>query len=532
MKKLLSVILIVVFAFAAISCSRSGFYAGSSRGPDGEFIDYSNGFPDRVTIEIPVYERAFEGWNVNNNYWTRWIQQNFGDKYNVEVKFVPIGRVSEVQDYNQMLASRRAPNIVFHYDMPQMVTYYSQDVLQEIDLEELQHYAPSFWKHSGRVIEKYGTINNKNMFFFAERLEADNFIGIIRKDWVEKAGFKLEDINSLDKYNEMLARWRDLGLGHGGGGMIQNHFVYSYPFRDWPINEKERILYSDLSVADFTWRPSYDFLKNMNFQYNRNLIDSEFFLTSTDAKAKADFVSGRSGVYALYVSSNADVFDALKANDPGAEIWLGPENALPAGKVPQARAYWPFGMIMGINSRTTAQSRVAIWMYLEWLSQPENLFVLQNGIEGEDFNFNERGVPIKTGVRTPSSLSVNNNKDYWCLVTEGYRYENEDIFWEVNKNTWSPPGYEDMIVEHIRRYKETVVYRTPDAMFTVVLNKVNEFKGDLNHLFQQLFVQCVTVPETQFETVYAEACRRFLAAGYQEILEEKQKAIDEGNYIY
>ena len=531
MKRLLVFVLIVVFAFAAVSCKRTGASAGSSRS-GGEFVDYSEGFPSRVTIEIPVYERAFEGWNVSNNYWTRWVQSEFGDKHNIEIKFTAIGRTSEVQDFSQMLASRRAPDIIFHYDMPQMVTYYGEEVLQEIDWEEIKYYAPTFWQHSGSSIEKYGSIDNKKVFFFAQRPEADNFCTIIRKDWVEKAGYKLEEIDSLDKYNEMLAKWRDMGLGHGGGSLIQNQFIYSYPFRDWPVDAQGRALYSDLSVADLTWKPSHDFLKNMNYQYNNYLIDREFFLVNNDAKAKADFVAGRTGVYGFYISSNADAINALIMNDPRAEIWLAPPDALPQGKVPQSRAYWPFGMIMGINHGTPKNERIAIWMYLEWMSRQENLFALQNGVAGADYNLNDLGVPLKTGSRTASSLSVNNNKDYWCLVTEGYRYADDDIFWEVNKNTWSPPGYEGMIEELIRRYRENGVYRTPDALFTVVLHKVNEYKADLNHLFQQLYVQCVTCPQAQFEAAYADACKKFLSAGYQEILNEKQKAIANGDYIY
>ena len=56
----------------------------------GEFTDYSAGFPETVTLQVPVYERGWEGWNPTDNYWTKWIQENFGDKYNVNVEFVSL----------------------------------------------------------------------------------------------------------------------------------------------------------------------------------------------------------------------------------------------------------------------------------------------------------------------------------------------------------------------------------------------------------------------------------------------------------
>jgi hypothetical protein len=63
------------------------------------------------------------------------------------------------------------------------------------------------------------------------------------------------------------------------------------------------------------------------------------------------------------------------------------------------------------------------------------------------------------------------------------------------------------------------------------LAKVSEYKADLNALWQRLYVECVTCPEAQFETTYANASKTFLSAGYQEILDEKQQAINAGRYM-
>lgn len=86
--------------------------AGTDNSASGEnsggYQDYSNGFDETVTIQIPVYDRAFEGWNVTDNYYTQWIQSEFGDKYNINVEFVAITRTTEVNDFMQMLASGKA----------------------------------------------------------------------------------------------------------------------------------------------------------------------------------------------------------------------------------------------------------------------------------------------------------------------------------------------------------------------------------------------------------------------------------------
>lgn len=499
---------------------------------EGSFADYSGGFPEKVTLEIPVYERAFEGWNVTDNYYTRWIQKEFGDKYNVTVKFVPITRSSEVTDYEQLLASHKAPDIIFHYDMPQALAYYGEDVMQPLNLDEIANYAPTYWNNMGETIKQYGKVDDKNIFFFAARPTVDNFVTLIRKDWVEKVGMKMEDLTSLEKYNEMLVKWKEAGLGVAPENLKKNNYNFNYAFRDWPINEKERALYSDLSVADLTTKATEAYLRNLNYQYNNGLIDKEFYLRDDDNKIKAEFVAGKTGSYGFYLASNTDVLTATLQNNPGAEFAVLDGQALvPEGLKPQGRAYWPFGFIMGINYESTDMERAAVWMYLEWMSQPENLFVMQNGIEGQNFTLDADGIAVKNAdFAGESVLSQNNNKDYWALVIESAQYADPAVTRKAYLRNWAPVGYEYLAEDLLTYYDKYAEYRTPDALYSVVLEKVNEYKADLNSLFQELYVKCAIAPADQFDATYEAAKKTYLNAGYQEILDEKQKAIDAGKY--
>lgn len=506
--------------------------AAANNQSEGSYPDYTKGFEKKVSLDIPVYERAFEGWNVTDNYYTRWVQAEFGDKYNIEVNYVPITRNSEVTDYEQLLASHKAPDIIFHYDMPQALTYYGEDVMQPLDYAEIENYAPTYWKSMGEMIKQYGVVDDKNTFFFAARPEADNFTSIIRKDWVEKVGMKVEDLTSLEKYNEMLVKWKEAGLGVTGGSLLQNNFNYNYAFRDWPVDPKYRALYSDLSVADLTSADTERFLRNMNYQYNNGLLDKEFYLRNDDNKIKSEFVAGKTGNYGFYLTNNTDVFAATLANNPDAEFAVVPPFAgVPEGLKPQGRAYWPFGFIMGINYETSPEERAAVWMYLEWLSQPENLFKFQNGVEDENYTLDADGIAVKKAdYKGESVLAQNNNKDYWGLVTEIAQYPEADKTLKANLRNWAPAGYENLADDMVKYYNEVAEFRTPDAMFTVVLEKVNEYKADLNSLFQDLYVKCALAPEAEFDATYEAAKKTYLEAGYQEILDEKQEAIDAGKF--
>jgi len=494
----------------------------------GGYTDYSNGFPENVTIQIPVYDRAFENWDVKDNYYTKWIQSEFGDKYNITVEFIAIGRSTEVQDYTQMLAAGTAPDIIFHYDMPQALAYYNEGATQVLDLKEIEYYAPTYYANMKSTIEQYGAVNGEYHFFFAERPEAYNWVTLIRQDWIDKVGKTMPQ--NLTELNELLKAWKEAGLGNGGGNLVMNNFTYDYPFRPWPIDRNERALYSDLSVAAFTWQPTYDYLKNLNYQYNNGLIDSEFYLNTDDATTQADFVSGNSGIYSLYLSKNSTVIENLLINNPEAKVSiLDPKAFVPEGKVPQSRAYWPFGMIMGINHSTSAEERAAVWMYLEWMSQPENLFFLQNGPEGETYTKNEVGLAIPVaGYDGEARLSNNMNKDYWCLVIESAQYDDLQLNYQANLNNWAPAGYEYLIEDAYKYYEEYRQYMTPDALFTVVIESVANNKAELNDLWQELYVKCVMAPEAEFDKVYQECAEEYLAAGYQEILDEKTEAIENG----
>lgn len=508
---------------------------GGSENAEGE-VDYRNGFPERVTLEIPVYDRAFEGWNVADNYWTRWIQQEFGGQYNIDVRFTPISRSGEVSDFQQLLASGRAPDIIFHYDMPQALNYYASEVLQPIDHEEIAHYAPTYWNNKKNSIETYGVIEDQNIFFFGERPSGriGNHTSIIRKDWVEAVGMKVEDLTSLEVYNDMLMKWKEAGLGVAGAALTRNHFNYSYPFRDWPVDPETHAVYTDLTIADFTTEATEQWLRNLNYQYHNGLIDREFYLRDDPQKLKAEFVAGRTGTFGDYITSNTDLFQAVLRNNPEAEFAVVPPlSGVPEGKVPQGRADWPFGIIMGINHEATEQERIAVWLYLEWMSQPENLFALQNGLDGMNYNgLDENGAPVANAdYNGETVLSPNNNKDYWMLVAEAPQYGSEDQTIQALKSFWSPPGYE-YIVEDMLKYREEVLeYQYPDPLFTVPIESVSKYQADLNSLFQELYLDIVLSSPDQFDAKYEAAKQQFLNAGYQEILDEKKQAYDEDSVI-
>lgn len=497
----------------------------------GEYADYSNGFDQNVTIKIPVYDRAFEGWNVTDNTYTRWVQEEFGDKYNINVEYVAIGRNTEVTDYMQMISAGTAPSIIMHYDMPQAVNYYLESAMQIIDLKEIEHYAPTYYESLGDTINTYGEMDDEMYFFFANRpTYYYNWVTLVRKDWLDQVGAKMP--NTLEELNEVALQWKDAGLGTLEEPLYSKSksFTYYYNFIGNSVDEKELALYSDLNVSPLTWAPAKEWLKNLNYSYNNGIIDLEFYLKDEESKAKADFVSGKTGTHSFYIAAGSDAISSLMANDENAEIAVLPLTArAPEGNNAYYYEYPPYGMIMGINSKATDEERAAVWMYLEWLSQPENLFKLQNGIEGETYTLDEDGlaVPIED-YSGEWRRSENNNKDYWCLVVEAAVYDNDELTYQSRLRDLAPAGYEYLIEDSKKYYDAETENGLLNTAYTKTIESLGEYAADLTELWKELYVKCVTCAEADFESTYQEACETYLAAGYQEILDEKEALYDEG----
>lgn len=500
----------------------------------GSYTDYSAGFPERVTIQIPVYDRGFENWNVADNYYTQWVQQEFGEKYNVDVEYVAISRSNEVTDYMQMIAAGTAPDIIMHYDMPQAVSYYDEGAMQDIDYDELAFYAPTYWAKMQETIETYGTIDDHQAFIFAERDPYYyNWVTLIRKDWCDQVGMEVP--TTWEELQQVLAAWQEAGLGTYNHELIIGSFTYFYPWIEEGTTDEELALYLDLNVAPFTWSATENYLRAFNEMYNAGTLDPNFYLTTDDAMEKGKFVSGECGTYSFYMSNGTDVFTSLLANDPDAEVAI--LNSTPSivaeGYTPYYYEYPSYGMIMGINSQSTDEERAAVYMFLEWLSQPENLTYMQYGVEGETYTVGEDGINTLVADYTgEAALSQNQNKDYWCLVVESITYGDEEMDLTANKSLLAPAGYEDLIQQSYDMCKANEDAGLISPIFTSVVESSADYTADLKALWQEAYVACITAAPEDFDATYEEYCQEYLDAGYQDILDEKQELIDAGSVIY
>ena len=78
--------------------------------------------------------------DVTNNYWTNWVQTEFGDQYNINVEFVAIPRGDVLNAYANLANSGDLPTILMEYDFDKQAQWASDGYLQELDLFFLHLY--------------------------------------------------------------------------------------------------------------------------------------------------------------------------------------------------------------------------------------------------------------------------------------------------------------------------------------------------------------------------------------------------------
>ncbi len=547
LRKVISAVL-CISAFAALTTSLAGCSLGN-RAPaviDKEAVmsipDPENYvYPDQITIRIPIYDRGQTGQApVTDNYWTDYVQKEFGDKHNIKVDFISIPRAGEVTKFNQLMAGKvsRQPDIIFHYDYPQCITYAKSGAFQTVDTDMLKKFAPDYYKAT-EELDQYTYVNGEKVFLAGRRPRAYNFVSVIRRDWVEANGYTVPD-NSADwiitqeEYYDILKSFKE--KKNGGPNTIPMAFSLpnanfsNHGYRNYPISAHDWAMFADLSVCSFTWEPTYEQIKYNNNLCNMGLVSNEWYLDKDGKQSKERFSSGVQGTYGFYLTKESAEISALLQNQPNAKLSLTPsvktenegsgESVLKGG-----RADNPFGLMTGINVH--CKHPEAIMMYYEWLQ--DNILTMQNGIEGITYNMTDVGngkqIPVLVdGYDGVERLNYNANKDMWCLVIEGRDYGDPELNRAAQVYTYAPKGYEYLIEQNYERSVENDHLNYIDFLFDRSIDSLSDKGSTLLNDWQKYATDLFNCKSEELDKKYQTYAKAYLKAGYQQILDEKEAA--------
>lgn len=497
-------------------------------------------FAENVTLKIPVYDRGAEGVpNVSDNYWTKWIQENFGDKYNITVEFVPITRTDVLTSYSLLAAAEDLPTILMEYDYPKQAQWAADGYLTTYDIDEFAKVAPTYYQRMVDLDQLgYTEMNGDRYFVLAERPYYDTgytFVTFYRKDWLDQIGYDAYP-ETWAEQKEMYQKLIDEGICEHplgvhmvtGAGVDQN-----YAFRTYPLDEENWACYGDYAIPALGDAANKEFIRRENEKYQLGFLNPEYYVTDLETE-KASFVSGQIFQFAGYISADVDFLTALYEQEPNAEVAVQFQAEIDdpdGGTVSAYRADNPFGMMIGFSSQATEDEIKAAWMYMEWMTQEENLFTMQWGIEGENYNMGDDGLPVPVADYSGDcKQGFNNSKDYWCVTIEARNAGTIEEIIEASSPKNLPVDLTQQLIDnYYRKVKLAENGRAvSDCNFAVVLDSVGEYQASLLELYTEYRDQLTMCAPEEFDALYDELAQKYADAGFQEIVDERKEAYEAG----
>lgn len=506
---------------------------------EGGGMDSWEPFAENVTLQVPVYDRGLDGVpDVSNNYWTQWIQENFGDPWNITVEFVPITRNDAMTDYALLASAGTLPTMLMEFDYPKLAQWANDGYLTTFDMNEFAAVAPTYYN---RMVEldqlQYSAMEDETYFVFAERPYSNtnySYQVFVRMDWLEQVGYDHVP-STREEYLDAMQKIMDAGICEhpdgawmltGNAGPDQND-----AFRTYPLDEREWAMYGDYNIVAMSWNANKELLRAKNEEYSLGITNPEYYVTDTET-AKANFVNGKSYWYGGYISGNMDFLTAFYEQNPDGKLAIQPAD-YQYGTSCAYRAENPFGIIVGFSSTATEDQIRAAWMYLEWMSQDDVLFTLQWGLENENYTLDENGNPVGVGdYNGDYTQGYNNNADYVAPVTASRILGDPEADIRASFPTNLPQT--DELVDHILTYYNTRVEQAEEGlaivpcMFATVINAETEYRDSLASLYVQYRDELTMCDPDDFDTLYDQRAQEYLDAGYQAIIDERGEAYDNG----
>ena len=485
-------------------------------------IDGWKAFSDNVTLQVAVYDRGAQGIDpVTDNGYTRYVQENFGDKYNITVEFVPISRNDVMTDYALLSSGGDLPTILMEYDYPKVTQWANDGYLQSIDLDEFAKVAPTYYQRMVDLEQiEYTIVNDETYFVLAERPYYDTtytYVTFCRMDWLREVGYDQVPQN-YEEYTDALQKIIDAGISeHPAGGSMKfaaSHFnaeAEYFSFREDPIDEEDWVQHSTLSTPAFSWEPTKEAIRRINAEYNAGYMDPEYFTIDAEME-KANFINGKQFAYSGYMASRVDWLESFYDANPDAELAiLYDERLVEEGVVDyvQMRSNNPYGMTIGFGNNASENELKAAWMYLEWSTL--NIEELQS--HPEDWN------------------NFNNSKDYWCVTIESVQEDTIDEAIASITPEGIPQDFTQDLLDYYYYLKEIADngHAYTDPQFAVAIKSEAEYSATLLSLAVEYYDTLVMCDPDEFDDQYEKLSQAYLDAGYQEVIDERLEAYKAGN---
>lgn len=509
----------VLLAGVAAGCGESGKESKETATPESSNAAKSPSDPPaKLTVE--VFDRGVQGQpDLNNNIWTKYVNEHFGKANNAIVEYVPVPRSQEVDKLNVLMAAGQAPDISFTYDGTLVTRFAKSDGLYTLD-ELLESHGQQLKAYLGENVLAYGKYNDKQVSIPGKRtLLAWNGM-FIRKDWLDKLGMPLP--TNKDELYETLVAFRDKNPGNVNGVIP---WATAAAGMNYTFGNLVQSFWGQMSEEEFVTTPNWlkpgnkDAYKWLNKLYNEKLISPDFALDKTTKQADADVTNGKVGFYAANwdYPMTQKIRVPLKQNAP--EAHYVPVDTFKNAEGKYLKEVYNENGIFSFIPKSSKNAELAV-KYLNWMADPEVMFFLQFGEEGVHHTLKD-GIPqgiAQTGEKMQMS---NLNMDYTMIV-------NGAELGDTEKNVKT---YAAALASGDKQYEELAMesykINTTDGYSSFYYGVPNESNikygktlGDMN---KQMVDRLVVAKEAEFDALYDKLVKEYMDAGGKAVQDENVK---------
>jgi putative aldouronate transport system substrate-binding protein len=503
-------------------------------------------FTKPVNITVEVFDRGLDGGRSKpeDNFYTNWIKTNLLKDCNINIKFSPVGRWTETQDINNLLAAGNAPTICYSYDYSNVLSYAQMGGITDLNgyINKYKDLFPNIWNLLGNTFINYDQDPKTGNLWAIEGKITSNAAQsmFVRQDWLDKLGLKAP--TTLDQFHSMLVAFKNnaqklLGkdankiipyltttdVGWNNRDIITSYIPTKITEKQWyTLGFDDRRLTEPSSQAGDT-SAGESMARLLNKWYNEGLVWKDFALYST-----AGDNTWENMVKAGYVGAFGQNYDVAYRNSPDSyedslHKLIGPDanfvavSSFPAdngktwhivGPSVDRKVFFP--------SNDSQKQVVAGLLYLNWLYQTDHVFYIQYGDKGVTYTQNADGSYKSLTTTGAKIMNSPLNIDY-TMLSNGPVLPADKM---VATLASGYPSVSPKIVEdsYYASYLNTTLM--PNFNFGAIdaeqgMGNVLQSKRDT------LYAQAITAKPGDFQSVWDKGYKDYLSSGGQAIIDER-----------
>ncbi|MDR0896762.1 MAG: extracellular solute-binding protein, partial [Oscillospiraceae bacterium] len=500
---------------------------GAALAETPEFVD--GRFTQTREITVEIYDRGNDGGtDPENNVWTEYIKKGMLEQHNVAVTFIPVGRWSEVDDMNNLLAAGDAPDVCVTYSYPTIQTFANMGGVLDLAplLEEYKDITPNLWNLLTETNLYWNQDPVEGTVWAIEARLSDANRGrintFVREDWLKKLGLAVP--TTIDEFEAMLVAFKDnaeLLLGAEDAAMMvpfaisndigwrADHLLTA--FVPDAMTDKEAYI-NGFDDRHLLYPGTKEGVRKLNDWYNKGLIWHDFAIyssgdTTEDNLIKSGFVgafmhnwdypyrSGMDGIhYNLQQIDPEAAFIAVEAFQNDAGVY----RKFLANPIDR-KVFFP----------STNDEPLASLLYVDFISDLNTRIYLQTGEEGINHNVLEDGTIQAIAAQGEYIMNSPNNIDYTITINGLDLGSNEKSIAALALNY----GYVDA------SYIQTAYAATLNDGRIIPNVNVGQIMAEdgqgpaLTAKRDTFLPQAVAAPVDQFDAVYDAGMEDYLASG-------------------